>query len=309
MMKKNIQYRNPEGMRLDKFLSMQFPDFSRSFIQKQIKEGHCLVNGKKVKANYCCISGDEIEMHFSVVEERMILPEKTPLNILFEDEDLLVINKPRGMVVHPAPGHLEGTLVNAVLHHTGGKLSDLNGEERPGIVHRLDKDTTGLLLVAKNNEIHDSLAKMLQSYEIIRRYEAIVHNNMKEDFGTISCFLSRSNSDRKKYAVSDHGKWAVTHFQVLERLKEGKFTYVSCQLETGRTHQIRVHLASRGNPVLGDPVYGPKKSPFRTDGQLLHAREISFVHPRSGEQMCFLSDLPDDFKNILTALKNYDSLS
>lgn len=299
-----------EKIRIDKFLSLQLPEESRSFLQKQIKEEACLVNGQPVKSNYLCGQGDRIVLQLPEKEApQKAMAEEIALDIVFEDDDFLVVNKPRGMVVHPAPGHTAGTLVNAIMHHCQGKLSGINGDFRPGIVHRIDKDTTGLLLIAKNDEMHEKIAEQLKSHQLFRRYEAIVQNNVKEDEGTISTFLNRAASDRKRRVVADTGKWAVTHYQVLERLKQGQFTYISCRLETGRTHQIRVHMAHLGNPVLGDKMYGPKKSLFHLEGQLLHARELGFLHPRTGKEMRFSSDLPEDFKNILTVLRSYDNLT
>lgn len=299
-----------EKIRIDKFLSLQLPEESRSFLQKQIKEEACLVNGRPVKSNYLCGQGDRIVLQLPEKEApQKAMAEEIALDIVFEDDDFLVVNKPRGMVVHPAPGHTAGTLVNAIMHHCHGKLSGINGDFRPGIVHRIDKDTTGLLLIAKNDEMHEKIAEQLKSHQLFRRYEAIVQNNVKEDEGTISTFLNRATSDRKRRVVADTGKWAVTHYQVLERLKQGQFTYISCRLETGRTHQIRVHMAHLGNPVLGDKMYGPKKSLFHLEGQLLHARELGFLHPRTGKEMRFSSDLPEDFKNILTVLRSYDNLT
>lgn len=298
-----------EKVRIDKFLSLQLPEESRSFLQKLIKEEACRVNGRPVKPNYLCCRGDQIDLLLPEKEvPQAAAAEDIALDIVFEDDDFLVVNKPRGMVVHPAPGHTAGTLVNAVIHHCQGKLSGINGDFRPGIVHRIDKDTTGLLLIAKNDEMHEKIAAQLKNHQLFRRYEAIVQNNVKEDEGTISTFLNRAASDRKKRVVAAVGKWAVTHYQVLERLKQGQFTYISCRLETGRTHQIRVHMAHLGNPVLGDKLYGPKKSLFHLKGQLLHARELGFIHPRTGREMRFSSDLPEDFKNILTVLRNYDNL-
>ncbi len=298
-----------EKIRIDKFLSLQLPEESRSFLQKLVKEGGCLVNDQPVKPNYLCSQGDQIHLALPAREfPQAAAAEEIALDIVFEDDDFLVINKPRGMVVHPAPGHMTGTLVNAILHHCRGQLSGVGGGFRPGIVHRIDKDTTGLLLIAKNDEMHEKIAEQLKTHQLFRRYEAIVQNNIKEEEGTISTFLSRASSDRKKRAVTPTGKWAVTHYEVLERLKGGQFTYISCRLETGRTHQIRVHMAYHGNPVLGDKLYGPKKSLFHLDGQLLHARELGFTHPRTGLTMRFSSDLPADFKNILTVLRNYDNL-
>lgn len=307
---KEIVYNLFEKKRLDKFLADYFPDFTRNSIQKIIKDGKCLVNQKIVKSNYICNNGDLIIITElpKQVETPEIIAEQIPLDIVFEDDDFLVINKPRGMVVHPATSHTKGTLVNAIMNYCGKNLSNINGDLRPGIVHRIDKDTTGLLLVVKNNEMHEIIAAELKEHNLYRRYEAIVQNNIKEDSGTITTYLNRSHSNRKKMAVSDQGRLAITHYEVLERLKQGQYTYVSCKLETGRTHQIRVHMAYQGNPVLGDKLYGPKKSSFNLDGQLLHARELGFIHPRTKKDMLFTSDLPADFKNILTVLRNYDNL-
>lgn len=305
-----IHYNLPDKMRIDKFLSDCFPEQTRSALQKLIKEQHCLVNSNAVKPNYICAYGDIVSVDFpEKLPDEAILPENIALDIVFEDEDFLVINKPRGMVVHPAAGHSGGTLVNALLHHCNGKLSNLNGEFRQGIVHRIDKDTTGLLLVVKNNEMHEIIAEQLKEHKLFRRYEAIVQNNVVEDKGTISTYLRRSDFNRKQMAVSEEGKWAVTHYEVLERLKQGQFTYIRCQLETGRTHQIRVHMSHIGNPIVGDKVYGPKKSVFRLDGQLLHAKELGFVHPRTNEELRFSCELPEDFKNVLTVLRNYDNFT
>lgn len=303
-----IHYNLPDKIRIDKFLADCFPEQTRSALQKLIKEQHCLVNSSAVKPNYLCTYGDTVSVDFpEELLDEAILPENIALDIVFEDEDFLVINKPRGMVVHPAAGHSGGTLVNALLHHCNGKLSNLNGEFRQGIVHRIDKDTTGLLLVVKNNEMHEIIAEQLKEHKLFRRYEAIVQNNVVEDKGTISTYLRRSDFNRKQMAVSEEGKWAVTHYEVLERLKQGQFTYIRCQLETGRTHQIRVHMSHIGNPIVGDKVYGPKKSVFRLDGQLLHAKELGFVHPRTNEELRFSCELPEDFKNVLTVLRNYDN--
>lgn len=303
-----ITYDLTEKMRIDKFLALQYPDYARNTFQKIIRDGQCLVNNRTVKANYICSTGDIILLTFPEQTIENIEPENIPLDIVYEEEDFLIINKPRDMVVHPAPGHSSGTLVNALMYHYNDNLSAINGAVRPGIVHRIDKDTTGLLLVAKTDAFHEWAAAALKEHKIVRRYEALVHNSVKEDKGTIANYLNRAGSDRKKYAVSTEGKWAVTHYEVLERLKQGQYSYVSCFLETGRTHQIRVHLAHIGNPVVGDKVYGPKKSAFHLEGQLLHARELFFTHPYTGEEMHFHSELPADFKNILTALQNYDNL-
>ena len=231
-----------------------------------------------------------------------IIPQNIPLDILYEDDDVIVINKPQGMVVHPAPGHYTDTLVNALLYHCGDSLSGINGIMRPGIVHRIDMDTSGVIMAAKNNNAHRSLALQLAEHSITRKYNAIVYNNIKEDEGTIDKPLGRNPSDRKKMAVIPGGRRAVTHYRVLDRL--GKFTYIEAQLETGRTHQIRVHMTYAGHPLLGDSVYGPKKQPFNLKGQVLHARVLGFVHPVTGEYMEFESPLPEYFQKLLERCRN-----
>ena len=254
--------------RIDKFLSTQIPDRSRSYIQKLIKDGLVEVNGKQVKANYKLGSEDEVKLQIPELEVPDILPEEIPLDILYEDTDLLVVNKPKGMVVHPAPGHYTGTLVNALMYHCRENLSGINGVMRPGIVHRIDMDTTGSLLVCKNDRAHQILAGQLKDHSITRKYEAIVHGNLKEDTGTVNAPIGRHPTDRKKMSVhASHGREAVTHYRVLERF--GNYTHIECELETGRTHQIRVHMASIGHPILGDLVYGSAKCPFRLQGQTL----------------------------------------
>lgn len=231
-----------------------------------------------------------------------ILPEEIPLDILYEDTDLLVVNKPKGMVVHPAPGHYTGTLVNALMYHCRENLSGINGVMRPGIVHRIDMDTTGSLLVCKNDRAHQILAEQLKDHSITRRYEAIVHGNLKEDTGTVNAPIGRHPTDRKKMSVhAPHGREAVTHYRVLERF--GNYTHIECELETGRTHQIRVHMASIGHPILGDLVYGPAKCPFRLQGQTLHARILGFVHPSTGAYVQFDAPLPEYFEELLKKLR------
>ena len=240
------------AVRLDKYLAEQLPDLSRSYLQKLILDGNVTVNQKQVKSNYKTSAGDIIEIAVPEPEEPDILPEDIPLNILYEDEDILVVNKPKGMVVHPAPGHYSGTLVNAVMYHCKGQLSGINGILRPGIVHRIDRDTTGSLLICKNDKAHRILAEQLKEHSITRKYHAIIYGNMKENTGTIVAAIGRHPTDRKKMSTkAPNGRRAVTHYKVLERF--GKFTYIECQLETGRTHQIRVHMASIGHPILGDP--------------------------------------------------------
>ncbi len=288
--------------RIDVYLHEELESLSRSYIQKLIKDGDVKVNGEPVKSNYRLFCGDVVTVSAPEIKEPEIEPEDIPLDILYEDEDVIVVNKPKGMVVHPAPGHYSGTLVNALLYHCGDELSGINGVMRPGIVHRIDKDTTGSLLVAKNDMAHRNLAKQLAEHSIHREYEAVVHGNLKEDQGTIDAPIGRSPTDRKKMAVNvNHAREAITHYQVLQRF--GDYTYIRCQLETGRTHQIRVHMASIRHPVLGDPVYGPKTCPFpQLQGQTLHAKTIGFLHPRTGEYMEFEAPLPAYFTDILFKL-------
>ena len=291
-----------EGLRLDRFLSEELEDHSRSFLQKLIKEGLVTVDGKPVKANYRLSAGQQVSVQVREPEEVNIEPQEMPLDILYEDDDVIVINKPQGMVVHPAPGHYTDTLVNALLYHCGDSLSGINGIMRPGIVHRIDMDTSGVIMAAKNNNAHRSLALQLAEHSITRKYNAIVYNNIKEDEGTIDKPLGRNPSDRKKMAVVPGGRRAVTHYRVLDRL--GKFTYIEAQLETGRTHQRRVHMTYAGHPLLGDSVYGPKKQPFNLKGQVLHARVLGFVHPVTGEYMEFESPLPEYFQKLLERCRN-----
>ena len=291
------------AVRLDKYLAEQLPDLSRSYLQKLILDGNVTVNQKQVKSNYKTSAGDIIEIAVPEPEEPDILPEDIPLNILYEDEDILVVNKPKGMVVHPAPGHYSGTLVNAVMYHCKGQLSGINGILRPGIVHRIDRDTTGSLLICKNDKAHRILAEQLKEHSITRKYHAIIYGNMKENTGTIVAAIGRHPTDRKKMSTkAPNGRRAVTHYKVLERF--GKFTYIECQLETGRTHQIRVHMASIGHPILGDDVYGPAKSSYKLNGQTLHAKILGIRHPSSREYMEFDAPLPEYFENLLKKLQD-----
>ena len=284
--------------RIDRYLAERCPDFSRSYLQKLLKEQAVSVNGKAVKANYKVQSRDRIILEIPEAEKADILPEDIPLDILYEDDYLLVVNKPKGMVVHPSAGHMEGTLVNAVMAHCGDHLSGINGVLRPGIVHRIDKDTTGALLVCKDDAVHRDLAEQLKEHSIKRRYRAVVWGNLKEDQGTVEGPIGRHPIDRKKMAVNyKNGKDAVTHYQVLERF--GQYTYIECRLETGRTHQIRVHMASIGHPLLGDSVYGPSKNPWKLQGQTLHAMVLGFRHPVTGEYMEFTAPLPEYFSELL----------
>lgn len=290
------------GERIDRFLSEDLEDLSRSYIQKLLKEGRILVNGKPVKANYKLNEGDEILAAIPDPEVLDIRPENIPLDILYEDSDILVVNKPKGMVVHPSPGHYSHTLVNAILWHCGDQLSGINGVLRPGIVHRIDMDTTGSLLVCKNDRAHQILAEELKEHSITRRYHAIVCGNLKEDSGTVNAPIGRHPVDRKKMSTkSSNGRHAVTHYRVLERF--GDYTYIECELETGRTHQIRVHMASIGHPILGDAVYGPAKCPFRLEGQTLHAKILGIRHPSTGKYLEFDAPLPDYFLALLEQLK------
>lgn len=290
------------GERIDRFLSDDLENLSRSYIQKLLKDGGVLVNGKAVKPNYKLNTGDEILVRIPDPETPDILPEDIPLDILYEDDDILVVNKPKGMVVHPSPGHYSHTLVNAILYHCKDRLSGINGVLRPGIVHRIDMDTTGSLLICKNDSAHQILAGQLKEHSIIRRYHAVVHGNFKEDTGTVNAPIGRHPVDRKKMSTKAlNGRAAVTHYRVLERL--GNYTYIECELETGRTHQIRVHMASIGHPIVGDAVYGPAKCPFKLQGQTLHAKTLGIIHPGTGEYMEFDTPLPEYFTALLERLR------
>ena len=291
------------GIRLDKYLAENCPEISRSRISKLIDDGTISVNGaNKIKANYKVGEGDNILIEIPEAVEPDIAAENIPLDIIYEDDDIIVINKPKNLVVHPAPGHYTGTLVNALMYHCKDNLSGINGILRPGIVHRIDKDTTGVIVACKNDMAHNELAKQLKVHSITRKYEAIVYNVIKEDEGTINAPIGRSQVDRKKMAINyARGRDAVTHFKVLKRFKN--YTYIECQLETGRTHQIRVHMSGRNNPLLGDEVYGPKNCPFNLEGQVLHAKVLGFRHPRTGEYMEFSAELPEYFKKLLERLK------
>lgn len=291
------------GVRIDKFLSDAMPDVSRSYIQKLIRDQHIAVNKGQVKSNYKLSAGDEIEVSLPELKAPDIKPEEIPLDILYEDDDILIVNKPKGMVVHPAPGHYSGTLVNAVMFHCRDNLSGINGVSRPGIVHRIDMDTTGSLIICKNDRAHQALADQLKDHHITRRYHAIVHGNIKEDLGTVNAPIGRHPVDRKKMSThAPHGRNAITHFRVLERF--GNYTYIECELETGRTHQIRVHMASIRHPILGDLVYGPAKCPFKLQGQTLHAKILGITHPATGEYMEFDAPLPEYFIDLLEKLRN-----
>ena len=284
-----ITVENDEGERIDRYLSSEMPELSRSHIQKLIKDNLIEVNGKPVKANYRLCFDDSIKV-------------TVPLDVLYEDEDIIIVNKPKGMVVHPAPGHYSGTLVNALMFHCGDNLSGINGVIRPGIVHRIDMDTTGSLVVCKNDSAHQSLSEQLKDHSIRRIYAAIVHGNIKQDEGTVDAPIGRHPTDRKKMSTrAKNGRRAVTHYKVLERF--GDYTYIQCELETGRTHQIRVHMASIGHPLLGDTVYGPAKCPFKDlQGQTLHARILGITHPRTGGYLEVEAPLPEYFVQLLVRL-------
>lgn len=291
-----------EGERVDKYLSVIFPDSSRAALQKAVEAGNALINGKPVAKNYRLRAGDRLSFSPLAVRPLDVTPENIPLDIAYEDNDLLVVNKPKGMVVHPAPGNYDGTLVNALLYHCPDSLSGINGVLRPGIVHRIDKDTSGLLIVAKNDFAHRALASQIAEHSFKREYRAIVTGHLKEDSGTVIAPIGRNPNDRKKMAVTDkNSKNAVTHYETIE--KYVGYSYLKLRLETGRTHQIRVHMAYLGHPLAGDTVYGhPPKNELSLGGQCLHAGLIGFVHPRTNEYMEFQSPLPDYFTKFQRSL-------
>ena len=290
------------GKRLDVILAEQCDDLTRSYINKLCKEERAKLNDKISKGNKKCKEGDKITLQIPEPEELEILPEKMDLDIVYEDQDVILINKPKNMVVHPAAGHYTGTLVNGLMAHCKDDLSGINGVLRPGIVHRIDKDTTGILIVCKNDMAHQSIAKQLYDHSITRKYHAIVYGNIKEEEGTVNAPIGRHPTDRKKMSIhAKNARNAITHYKVLKRF--GDYTYIQCKLETGRTHQIRVHMASIGHPLLGDQVYGPKKCPFsKLVGQTLHARTLGFIHPRTNEYIEVNAPLPDYFLNLLEKL-------
>ncbi len=291
-----------EDERIDKVLASCMDTLSRSFLQKLLKDGSVFVNEKPVKANYKVKEGDRVEFLIPAASEPDIVPEDIPISVLYEDDDVLVVDKPKGMVVHPAAGHYSGTLVNAVMFHCGDSLSGINGVLRPGIVHRIDMDTTGSLLICKNDRAHNCIAQQLKDHTIRRKYRAIVCGVLKDDEGTIEAPLGRDKKDRKKMAVTPDGKHAVTHYKVLKRFRE--HTYVECVLETGRTHQIRVHMSQKGFPLLGDETYGKTKNKYKCQGQCLHAMTLGFEHPEDGRYVEVEAPLPAYFEHLLQILPN-----
>lgn len=292
---------DPEDERLDKWISEALEGLSRSFIQKCIKEDKVLVNGTPQKASYRLKTDDEIVFSIPEAAQPDITPEDIPLSILYEDDDLLVIDKPKNMVVHPAPGHYSGTIVNAVMYHCQNDLSGIGGVMRPGIVHRIDKDTTGSIIICKNDKAHLSIAAQLKEHSITRKYRAIVCGVIRDEEGSVNAPIGRDPQNRKRMAVNHkNGKSAVTHYRVLQRFKN--YTYIECQLETGRTHQIRLHMTSIGHPLLGDTLYGTGRSPFHLEGQTLHAMVIGFQHPSTGAYVEVTAPLPDYFEHLLKVL-------
>ena len=290
-----------KDLRLDVFLKQNIEEISRTYIQKLIKYGYANVNGTVPKTNYKVNSGDKVCLNVPETEEPDIVAQEMPLDIVYEDDDVILINKPKGMVVHPAAGHYTGTLVNGLMHHCKDNLSGINGVLRPGIVHRIDMDTTGILIACKNDVAHQKISEQLKEHSITRRYRALVYGVIKEDEGVVDAPIGRHPIDRKKMAINPkNGKNAITHYRVLERFRE--YTYIECELETGRTHQIRVHMASLHHPLVGDQVYGPEKNPFHLQGQCLHAMVLGFVHPRTHEYMEFCADLPQYFSELLKKL-------
>lgn len=290
------------GKRLDKLISEQLPELTRSAVQHLMQDGCVTISGKPVKKNTKAAAGDVITVELPEPKEVAIEPENIPLDIVYEDADIIVVNKPKGMVVHPAPGNWNGTLVNALMYHCGDSLSGINGEIRPGIVHRIDKDTSGLLVVAKNDRAHQSLAEQIKIHSAGRRYYAVVYGTPKEQKGTVNAPIARHPVDRKKMAVVAGGREAITHYEVLENYSG--YSYLTFLLETGRTHQIRVHMAHIGHPILGDPLYGPSKDKWKLQGQCLHAGELSLTHPVTGERMTFQAPLPAYFTTVLQKLRS-----
>lgn len=289
------------GERIDALLARTLPSLSRSQVQKLLEQGVVTLNGRKLKKNFRCSAGEGYEVILPEPAELPLIPQNIPLDVVYEDEDLIVVNKARGLVVHPAPGHPDGTLVNALLWHCGNSLSGIGGQRRPGIVHRIDKDTSGLLIVAKNDFAHQGLSAQLADHSLCREYEALVRGNFKQDSGTVDKPIGRHPIDRKRMAVTEkNAKPAVTHWQLLASYRG--YSHILCRLETGRTHQIRVHMASIGHPLLGDFTYGAPSPEKGLEGQCLHARRLRFVHPRTGEHILLETDLPAYFMDVLARL-------
>lgn len=288
--------------RLDIYLAKQYENLSRSYIQKLIKGNYIKVNSESKRSNYIVKPGDKLEINLPKSEDLLIKPENIQISIIYEDDDIIIINKPQGMIVHPSPGNFSGTLVNGLLYRYGSNLSNINGKMRPGIVHRIDKDTSGLLVVAKNNNSHEILAEQFKRHTATRKYHAIVSGIIKETNAIIDAPIGRDPIDRLKMTVMGGGKCAITHFKVLNRFKD--YTYVEIKLETGRTHQIRVHFSYIGKPILGDPVYGYKNSKFKLEGQVLHAKTLGFIHPTKRQYIEFSSNLPEYFNRLLRVLGN-----
>lgn len=290
-----------EDQRIDRYLTEMLPEQSRSFFQKLIRDGFVMVNHIIVKVNYRLKTGDVIEIDIPDAVPTEIVPENIPLDILYEDDDLLIVNKPKGMVVHPAVGHSTGTLVNAIMYHCQGNLSGINGEIRPGIVHRIDKDTTGSLIICKNDEAHRNIAEQIKEHSVTRRYVGVVAGTFSEESGTVEGAIGRHPNDRKRMTINEkNGKPAVTHYRVLQTLKGASF--MEFELETGRTHQIRVHMASISHPLLGDMVYGNSKNPYKLQGQALHARTIGFIHPTTGEYIEVSAPIPEYMTELVRKL-------
>ena len=296
-----LEVSDQSNIRLDKYLAEILKDYTRSFIQKQIDDGMVLVNGKEAAGKYKVKNGDQIEVTIPDPVDVDILPEDIPIEVVYEDNDLMIVNKPQNMVVHPAPGNYTGTLVNALLYHCKDQLSGINGEIRPGIVHRIDKDTSGLLMIAKNDKAHLGLSELLKTHDITRKYHAIVYGRFKEATGTVDMPIGRSPQDRKKMAIVPNGREAKTDYRVIEQFKN--HAHVELTLYTGRTHQIRVHMKAIGHPLVGDSVYGPSKSLFGLDKQMLHAKVIGFKHPITGKEMYFESELPSYFTAVLDRIR------
>lgn len=302
-MRYELIYPNISSNRIDKYINEQIPDLSRSFIQQLIKKQEVLINGAPCKSNYKCKPQDRIIIEYEDAKELEVVAENIPLDIVYEDKDVVIVNKPKNMVVHPAAGHENGTLVNALLYHCKDSLSSINGVIRPGIVHRIDRNTTGILVVCKNDVAHKHLAEQLKEHSITRKYHAICHGTFQELNGTVNAPIGRHSVDRKKMAINQkNGREAITHYRVLETLQDN-YSYIECTLETGRTHQIRVHMASIGHPLLGDDVYGPRNPKIKgLEGQTLHAKVLGFIHPTTNQYVEFDTELPEYFKNLLEKL-------